>query len=302
MRDRQKKYGVGLEWANSIENKLILDSLDRLSCFELIPENFFDNRHPEFLAALKRADIPVLVHGVEISIGTVPPIKQKHLERIFEVMDRVTVANLSDHLSMTEAGGIEIGQLTPLPWTLECVDSVCKNIDNIMEQIRVPFLIENITNRFVIPNTELTETRFINLILNRTGAQMLLDLNNIHTNSTNFNFDPYEWIDQLNLNKVSAIHLAGGVYDEDGTLLDSHDNAVPERVWDLFRYVCKQITPRWTIVERTGNQPPFEMLLGEVERAKAIIEETIVQRHPTPNIHMGRIPHSQISLVHGGIQ
>jgi uncharacterized protein (UPF0276 family) len=265
-------YGVGIEWAEALENE-ILEVLPSLSCFELIPENFFHDRS-ELLKKIGASNVPVLVHGVELSLGTAEPLKQKHFQKMLRVAEQLNTVNISDHLCLTEAGGVEIGQLTPLPWTVEAADVVCRKIDEIQQQIGVPFLIENITNRFVIPNTELSETAFINRIVDRTGCGLLLDLNNVYTNSVNFGFDPFAWIDSLSLGAVKTIHLAGGFYDNEGALVDSHSDAAPKQVWDLFHYVCERILPAATIFEWTDETRGLAPLMNEVSRAERILFET----------------------------
>ena len=271
--ERPGCIGAGLEWSRPLEAD-IMANLDQLSCFELIPENFFGGGGRKFLAALGRAGIPVLVHGVELSIGTAEPLKSGHLDKMLAVADQVNCINVSDHLCMTEAGGVEIGQLTPIPWTIEAADAVCRKVERVQKRLKVPFLLENITNRFVFPDNELTETEFINRILRRTGCGMLLDLNNVHTNAINFGFDPFDWIEELNLQEVQAIHLAGGYVDTDGTLVDSHDRAVPQRVWALLKRVCELTLPDAVIVERTGNYPEYAELLGEVAEAERILRSS----------------------------
>ena len=266
-------HGVGVEWTERLEED-VLSHIDQLSCFELIPENFFFNRRRDFLKRLGKTNIPVLIHGVELSVGTDQPFKQKHFDAIREIADYVNTVNFSDHLSITEAGGVEIGQLTPIPWSIEACDAVCRNIDAIQSQIQVPFLIENVANRFVFPETELRETEFINLVVKRTGCYLLLDLHNIHVNSHNFGYDPFEWVSEIDMDLVEGIHIAGGFYDEDGTLVDGHSSLAPDRVWDLYRYVCERTLPSCTIVEWTENPPPFEILMGDVERANSILAET----------------------------
>ncbi len=263
-------YGVGVEWAEALEEDT-LKNLDNISCFELIPENFFRNKKPAFLKALRDANVPVLVHGVELSVGTDEPLKQKHLDQILRVADQVNAINISDHLCLTEAGSIEICQLTPLPWTQEACDVVCRKIDRIQSQIKLPFLIENITNRFVIPDTELSETEFINQIVSRTGCHLLLDLHNVHTNAFNFGFDPFEWVNEIDLDGVASIHIAGGIFDHEGTMIDSHSRKAPDRVWDLYRMVCGRIRPACTIVEWTDDPPPIDTLLSEVDLARSIL-------------------------------
>ena len=265
-------YGVGIEWAEALEAEII-EALPKLSCIELIPENFFHDR-TELLQKIAESSVPVLVHGVELSIGTAEPLKEKHFENMLRVAERVNTINFSDHLCMTEAGGVEIGQLTPLPWTVECADMVSRKVDQIQRRLGVPFLIENITNRFIIPGTELSETEFINRITDRTGCGLLLDLNNVYTNSVNFGFDPFAWIDALNLGAVKTTHLAGGFYDNEGSLIDSHSDVAPKQVWDLFHYVCERILPAATIFEWTDETRGLQPLMKEVTRAEKILFET----------------------------
>ncbi len=266
---------LGVEWTQSLENDII-DRLAEVDCVEIIPENFFFNRRDDFIKKLGASGTPVMIHGVELSIGSDEPVKQAHLERMLEVADRVNMIDLSDHLCMTESGGVEVGQLTPLPWSVNAADVVCKNIERVMAQVRVPFLIENIANRFVFPETELTEVQFINRVLDRTGCQLLLDLHNLHANAFNFKFDPFAWLEELDLNRVGAIHLAGGHYDDEGTLVDGHSHPIPDRVWELYRSVCAKVTPACTIVERTENFPVYGEVLTEVDKARGIVNSSII--------------------------
>jgi len=278
--EKNREYYVGLEWTNEVDQEGLIENFDKLSCIEFIPENFFDNRRRDFLDKLNQSKLPVLVHSVELSLGTMEPLKEEHWARVVEVAERVNTVNFSDHLSMTEAGNVEIGQLTPVPWTIECADHICRTIDAFQKRVSVPFLIENITNRFLIPEQELTETEFINRILERTGCGLLIDMNNVHTNATNFKFDPKEWIDSINLTQVQGVHLAGGFYDEDGDLVDSHSNWVQPETWDLFRHLCSRIIPPYTIVEWTAGGPKLEDVLSEVATAEGILAQAVERLRP----------------------
>jgi uncharacterized protein (UPF0276 family) len=272
---REKRFfGVGVEWTDSIQEGL-LEHIDKIALVELIPENFFNGRRFPFLRALGKTGIPVMIHGVELSLGTEEPLKISHLEEMLRVADEVNVANFSDHICMTDAGGVEIGQLTPLPWTIETCDTLCRKIDQVQRRLKVPLMMENIANRFVFPASKMSEVAFINLMLKRTGCGLLLDLHNIHVNGINFNFNPFEWLGEIDLDAVTGIHLAGGHLDEDGMLMDSHSALAPPRVWDLYRYVCERIHPACTIVEWTDATPPYKTILGEVERAQKILNTRV---------------------------
>ena len=262
-------YGVGVEWSVSLE-KTLAEHLRELALIELIPENFF-RQGEAFLTRLAAAGTPTVIHGVELSIGSLEPLKFDHLERMLAVAARVNTVMFSDHLAMTEHSGVEIGQLTPLQWTPAVADAVAEKILQVQSRIDVPFAIENITNRFQIPGCEMTEPAFINRILRATGCGLQLDLNNVDTNAYNFGFDARAWIDALDLDRVVSVHLAGGVMDEDGVLLDSHNAPVRDRVWDLYRHVTRQVLPKSTIVEWTDDTPPLAVLMDQVRRAESIL-------------------------------
>jgi hypothetical protein len=54
-------------------------------------------------------------------------------------------------------------------------------------------------------------------------------------------------------------------------LIDSHDQPVSERVWSLYEGLVARIGPRPTLIERDGNVPAFAELMGERQRAQAVI-------------------------------
>lgn len=262
----------GLEWDARLEEELF-KHVDKIDAIEVIPENFFYGgkiQLKDSLQALKSSKKPIFFHGVELSIGSCDALKEEHLSNMMRLMEVLNPAIYSEHLSMTEAFGIEIGQLTPLAWSNELADKISEKIICIQNKINIPFLIENITNRFVLPYTELSETNFINQILTNTECGLLLDITNVFTNSINHGFDAYDWIDAIDLSAIAQIHLAGGAYDDDKILEDSHDQAVWDESWQLYKYVIGRIGPIPTIIERTGNIPQIESLISEVAQARKI--------------------------------
>ena len=265
-------HRFGLEWDHELEEG-IFSSLRNDSIVEIIPENFFDDRFSETLERLSAANVPVSVHGVLLSIGTIEELNTAHLDRVLEIAQKVPMVSLSEHLALTRVGEMDLDALTPLAWERSVADVVCKKIDTIQQRIQVPFYIENVANRFMVPGSEWSETEFINYITRKTGCGLLLDLYNVHVNAANFKFDPYEWIDSLDMPSVKVIHLAGGYEDPDKFLMDSHDNEVPDRAWELFRYVVERAGPLDTIIERTSNFPEFQSLEDELDHARSIVAE-----------------------------
>lgn len=266
-----KVYGAGPEFCQEISEDIV-EFLPSLDVFELIPENFLDGHHQWFLDELGKAGTPVIVHGIELSIGTDGPFKQNHFDFMKKIGDQVNLVAMSDHICMTQAGGIGIGQLTTLPFTERGLDVICRNIETMMRQVNVPVVMENIANQFYFPNCDYSETEFISRMLERTGSYLLLDLHNIYANAKNFAFDPYEWMSAVPLERVYGVHLAGGYFDEDQFLEDAHSSPVPEGVWDMLEWLCARHMPAAVIVERTSDYPGVQEIMAEVRRARAIMD------------------------------
>ncbi len=279
MNEKKKPYyGAGPEYCHELAEDIV-ELLPTLDVFELIPENFFGSNEDWFLDELGKAGTPVIVHGIELSVGTDAPFKQHHFDQMKKIGDRVNLIAMSDHLCMTEAGGIKIGQLTTLPFTEECLDRVCENLELMQRQVRVPIVMENIANQFYFPRCKYSEAAFLSEILQRTQAYLLLDLHNIHANAENFQFDPYQWMSEIPLERVWAIHMAGGYYDADHFLEDAHSSPVPEAVWEMLDWVCQRHLPPAVIVERTSDYPGVNEIMAEVHRAKKIMEVHRIMRH-----------------------
>ncbi len=268
-------YGAGIEFPHDFDGEAErTEALRQLRLVEIIPEGFFHGKRSELLRSLALSGVPVVVHSIDMSLGTDGPFRQDHMDAIRGVIDAVNCVFFSDHICMTRAGGIEIGQLTTLPHTEEAADVFCRNVDTVRAQLgSMPLMFENITNRFLVQHSTLSEPDFINRITRRTGAGLLIDLTNIYTNATNFGFDAKAWIDAVDPASITGVHLAGGEW-EDGHLYDTHSRAVPPEVWELYQYLLTKGTPQATIVEWDQDAPPVAELMREVETATSYLRQS----------------------------
>lgn len=274
----EPKYGFGLECSSELALRDDVDTLfTEISSIEIIPESFFQNKRADFIKRLGESQQPVIGHCVELSLGSDEPLDRKHLDETKAVLDKVNCVIFSDHLCMTRASGIEIGQLTTLPFTQKVSDVVARKVDQIQKEFSQPFMIENITNRFIYPGNDLEEPHFINEVTRKTGCGHLLDITNLYINSVNFKFDPYKWIDKLNSKAVMGIHLAGGV-KEGGVLYDTHSRMVPKPVWDLLAYVLKKSRPDVIIIEWDQHMPETARLIEECHYGEDFLE-SLNERH-----------------------
>lgn len=277
--DKQLKYGVGLECSLELAGRDDIDLiLSRVSSLEIIPESYFFNKRESFVKQLGVSQIPIVAHCVELSLGSDEALNREHLDRVKSVMDQMNCVIFSDHLCMTNINDIEIGQLTTLPFTQEVADVVCRKLEIIQKEVQLPFMLENITNRFLYPHNTLSEPEFINSILRRSGCGFLLDVTNLYINSVNFGFDPYQWFDQILAQSVMGIHLAGGIKEE-GMLYDTHSRPVPKPVWTLLDYVLQRCHPDVVIIEWDQHMPATERLIKEVQVAETLVAKSFAKQN-----------------------
>lgn len=240
--------------------------------FEVISENFMvDGGRPLDVLRRVRADYPVALHGVSLSIGSAAPLDEAYLDRLEELVRRVEPAIVSDHLCWTSLGGHNSHELLPLPFTGEAVDTVAEKILRVQERLGRRILVENVSTYLRLSGGEMTEWEFVSQVARRAGCGILLDVNNVYVNARNHGFDPEDYLEGVPAGSVEQYHLAGH-QDHGDYILDTHDHDIVEEVWALFRKAMDRIGPRPTIIERDDHIPPFPALKAEMDRAQEILD------------------------------
>ena len=187
--------------------------------------------------------LPVVLHGLELSIGSVHGWNEQALDALDAFLALRDVPWHSEHLnflSTVAADGtvVPLGLPMPLPFTAECAELVGSRANAVIERYGRPFLLENSAN--YLPDLPADpgwdEATFLTALTERSDCWLLLDLFNLWTNCVNHRLDPVDLLNRMPLHRVVEVHLAGGE-ERDGMLLDSHSAEVPEPVWALLRLV-----------------------------------------------------------------
>src|SRR5215471_5972250 len=199
--------------------------------------------------------IPLTAHGVGLSLGTDAPVDLAYLDRVAEVVKRLRAPAYSEHLAFTRVPGLETAALLPVPKTEAVAELIIEKVRTVQSRVPFPFLLENITYVFEWPDSKMSDAEFLNLICRETGAELLLDIENVYLNATNHEFDPYAFIDALSPGLVREVHMAGGITIGDGSLAkpllaDSHSHPVPDAALDLLEYALARHEPSVIILER----------------------------------------------------
>jgi len=245
---------------------------------EIISENFMvEGGNPRAVLRRLRAEIPVVMHGVSLSVGSVDPLDERYLQALASLADEVEPAWISDHLCWSSFGGHTGHDLWPLPFTEEALEHVASRVHVVQERLRRPLLIENVSSYLQFAHSALTEWEFLSALVARTGCGLLLDVNNVFVSAHNHGFAAQAFLDGVPPDSVGQIHLAG--HRDEGThLLDTHDHPVCDGVWELYRAAVARFGGVATLIERDDDIPPLEEVVAESDRARRLEHEVLAAR------------------------
>lgn len=264
--------GVGLGHRDEISDAIFKHE-DHISCLEIVTERYM-SRHADLYALRKLSErFKVIPHGVSLSIGS-DHINDEHLIKIKQVCDVINADYYSEHLCITRTSGINTGHLCPMQYNEDMLATVIKNVEHVQSFIERPLVLENITYSYEIPNSTMTQQSFINELVNETGCGLLLDVTNVHTNAHNNQFNPFQFLEQMPLENIVHVHLAGGQYTKSGELIDSHNMAIELRSFELFDFLNKIANIKTVIIEHDSNFPKdFSVFIEQLAIANAIFKK-----------------------------
>ena len=260
--------GIGLR---TDHYQALRDLMPPLGFVEVHSENYFgDGGAPLDWLDWFAARYPVSLHGVGLSLGSTDPIDREHIRRLKRLIDRVQPALVSDHLCWIGAGGRFANDLLPMPFTLEALQHVATRIDNVQQSIGRAMLIENVSSYMTFAHSSIPECEFISALAQKSGCRILLDINNIYVNSVNHGLDAIRYIDNIPVEAIAEIHLAG-FQDRGDILIDTHGDRVAAPVWQLYEHAIKRFGAVPTLIEWDTDIPSLPVLLDEATTATVIL-------------------------------
>jgi uncharacterized protein (UPF0276 family) len=259
-------FGLGMRkphYAELLETRVAIDFV------EVISENFMvEGGRPRDILRRVRERHPVVLHGVSLSVGSADGVDPSYLQRLRQLVDEIEPLYVSDHLCWTRIGGFSAHDLLPLPCTEEALGVVCTAVMQTQDALGRTLLLENPSSYVSFPGV-MPEWEFISALCERTGCELLLDVNNIHVCAINHGFDPRAYLQGIPASRVRQIHLAGHSQGKD-LLIDTHDQPVAPAVWALYGQALECTGAVATLLERDDNIPPLAELLAELDLARGI--------------------------------
>jgi uncharacterized protein len=164
-------------------------------------------------------------------------------------------------------------------------------VSRVQDRLQRTIAVENLSAYVAWRIADMDEPSFLNALAQRTGCQLLVDVNNIYVNALNAQLrgesqDPLadckRWLDALHPRHVAELHLAGHVHCGD-IVIDDHGSRVDDAVWSLYGHAVERLGAVPTLIEWDTDLPEFQVLLDEAGRARATAESAL-QRASEPEL------------------
>ena len=283
--------GVGVLYNGALDGFLDQHS-DAIDYISVIPERFWNDLGrkvearfvplPDEVRTLENlaARFPLVAHGVGLSIASASTFDRDHLHQLATWHRRYSFLWFSEHLAAVRVNtestpDHHAGLALPIPWDDDVMEMLCDRVIQAQDVLGMQILLENGVVHTPVPQTDMSEVEFLNMLTQRTGCGLLLDLHNLFVNSVNLDVSADAFLASLNLDAVGEIHVAGGnrLY---GAYLDSHAGPCPSEVWRLLESVaprCRNL--RGVTFEFHESYHPLlgdRGVLREVQQARRSME------------------------------
>lgn len=277
--------GVGLRHPHFTD---VLTKPKQVDFLEVHSENFF-GAGGAVLSVLTQAreNYPISLHSTSMGLGSLQDIPRDYLDRLKKLTQMIDPFLMSEHACFTwgqqQGRLIHSGDLLPIEHTEASLDRICEQIDKVQSFLNRQLIIENVSAYIKFDESYLSEAEFLAELSLRTGAKILLDINNIAVNSMNFedgniSKSVTDYINVLPINSVAQIHLAGCSQSSAGEfVIDDHARPISDDVWHGYQQAVKRFGAIPTLVEWDNDLPEWSVLVGEAEKARAIAHAVLIE-------------------------
>ncbi|MFJ6433958.1 DUF692 domain-containing protein [Streptomyces sp. NPDC091416] len=270
------ELGIGVGWRPEIADTV--EALPGIDWVEAVAENLCADHLPASLVRLRERGVTVVPHGVSLGLGGADRPDPGRLAGLAARATLLGTPLVTEHIAFVRAGGartgspvLEAGHLLPVPRTWAALDVLCENVRVAQDSLPVPLALENIAALISWPDEELTEGQFLAELVERTGVRLLIDVANLHTNHVNRGEDPATALDELPVEAIAYVHVAGGV-EKDGVWHDTHAHPVTAPVLGVLAELRARIAPPGVLLERDDNFPPAAGLAAELDTIRATLD------------------------------
>ncbi len=247
--------GIGLRVPHY---KHILSEKPLVGFFEIISENFLvDGGRPLEVLDQILEQYKVIQHGVSLYFGSPEKPSRDHLKRLKALVRRTGTPWMADHLCWGSVDGTYTHDLLPLPYTKVTAKLAAEKIRYVQDTLEIPIAVENLSSYAEFKSSTMNEWEFLTEVVEQADCGILLDVNNVYVSSQNHKFDPKHYVASIPHHRVAQIHIAGHSKFEN-VIIDTHDTAPIDPVWDLYDFALTKVGHTPTLLEWDAKIPSFD--------------------------------------------
>jgi uncharacterized protein len=280
----------------------VLEQLPPLGFLEVHSENFFAQGGAALATLVQaRRHYDISLHGVGLALGSASGIDTWHLEQLAQLVQHIKPVRVSDHACFArgtwQGTQVHAADLLPIAFNQASLDVLCANVQQVQDRLQRTILVENLSAYVDMPGNDCSETEFLNTLTQRTGCELLVDVNNIYVNALNTQLTPNatsgmafskdfsklppaldielavrtckDWLDALRPGSAGEIHLAGHCVMDD-IVIDDHGARVCDGVWRVYEHALQHLGVVPALIEWDTGIPLLQTLLDEAARANTL--------------------------------
>jgi uncharacterized protein (UPF0276 family) len=287
--------GVGVVYIPGI-GKLLEDDGLPIDVIEVEPQTLWRRRgeryvpDDEIIGHVSALPQRKLVHGVGCPVGGSVGHEEQQVSLFADTIRTFEAPWASEHLSFNRAFGedgvpFNAGFLLPPLQTRAGAAAAAVMARSLASRLPVPFAVETGVNYLRPRAGEMSDGAFVRAVAEGTDCGILLDLHNLWANERNGRQSVREFLDEIPLERVWEVHVAGG-FEYAGYWLDAHSGVMPEALLELAAEVVPKLPNVHAIifemVAQALSRTDIAMLHRQVETLHAIwtTRGTRVERRP----------------------
>lgn len=222
-------------------------------------------------------------HGVYFSLfsGKWTSEQQRWLDHLRKVSSNFTFDHITEHFGFMTGEDFHKGAPISVPYTAETLNLGIDRLQRIQEACSCPVGLENLAFSYSLEEVQ-RHGEFLSRLIEPVNGFIILDLHNLYCQLRNFSLDFETLIKAYPLDRVREIHISGGSWETSGIhpkrkiRRDTHDDAVPEAVFELLKQtlpLCRNL--KFVVLEQLGialqttnSQEQFQQ---DFDRMQAIV-------------------------------
>lgn len=266
---------------------LPLFAADEVEAIEWSFDTLYQHRHiPDWFTQLLQAysDANRLIgHGVFFSLfsGKWNKEQQAWLTHLRQKSTIFQFDHITEHFGFMTGTNFHEGAPLGVPFNKDTLAIGQDRLKRIYEACQCPVGLENLAFAYQLEEVH-RHGDFLQQLLSPINGFIILDLHNFYCHFHNFHCDVGELLDSYPLEMVREIHISGGSWSKDDRFpehtirRDTHDDAVPEMVFELLEIVlpcCPNL--KYVMLEQLGTglttQESKAQFTNDFRRMKTII-------------------------------